>query len=153
MSPYTVLHVEDDGDDRLFLAAAVAKVAPDLRLRSVADGQEAVDYLSGTEAYEDRGGSPFPDLVLLDLKLPKKSGLEVLEWIRAREDLKGLTVFMLTSSSDPSDVERAHALGVNSYLIKSVGLEGTRALVRAIAEFARLARAQRPGPPAQVPAS
>jgi CheY-like chemotaxis protein len=73
--------------------------------------------------------------VLLDLKLPKISGLEVLDWIRNVSDRRDLPVFMLTSSNDPKDVERARSLGVHAYLTKPVGLQGIREIARNVAEF------------------
>lgn len=140
MTPFVVLHVEDDEGDRTILAAAFRKVAPQLVLRSVADGEEAVHYLSGQGEFRDRERFPVPQLVLLDLKLPKKSGLEVLDWVRGHSELKGLSVFMLTSSGDPADLQRATALGANSYLIKPVDLRATREIVRGIAEHAATAQ-------------
>ncbi len=140
MNPFVVLHVEDDEGDRTIVAAAFRKVAPQLALRSVADGEEAVHYLSGQGEFRDRERFPMPQLVLLDLKLPKKSGLEVLDWIRSHAELKGLTVFMLTSSGDPADLERATALGVNSYLIKPVDLRATREIIRGVADYAATAQ-------------
>lgn len=138
MKPFVVLHVEDDDGDRAIVAAAFRKVAPDLVLKSVSDGAEAILYLSGQGLHQSRERSPMPNLVLLDLKLPKKSGHEVLEWIRGHADLKELPVFMLTSSGDPADLHRATALGVHSYLIKPVDLQATRDLVRGIGEYAAM---------------
>ena len=152
-SVFTVLHVEDDAGDREIVAAAFRKVAPQLRIESVSDGVEAVGYLSGLGPFQDRARSPLPGLLLLDLKLPRKSGLEVLEWVRAHADLKNLPVFMLTSSGDPADLERARALGVNSYFTKPVSLAATREIVAGIAEYVSLSelsgvrppRAEQPG--------
>lgn len=138
MSGNTVLHVEDEPADRLILKSAFAKAAPHVDLRCAVDGEQAIAYLSGQGGYEDRDRHPMPGLVLLDLKLPKKSGLEVLEWIRNREDLKKLPVIMLTSSQEPADLDRAYALGANSYLVKSVDLKTMRDIVRGIGEYASL---------------
>ena len=141
MKPFVVLHVEDDECDRTIVAASFKKVAPQLVLKSVADGAEAILYLSGQAVAHSRDESPIPDLVLLDLKLPKKSGHEVLEWIRGQAHMKELPVFMLTSSGDPADLDRAMALGVNSYLIKPVDLRSTRDLIKGIGEYAAMAAA------------
>jgi CheY-like chemotaxis protein len=138
VKPYVVLHVEDDEGDRAILAAAFRKVAPQIHLAEAADGAQAIAYLSGQGPHQDRESSPLPNLILLDLKLPKKSGLDVLEWVRSRSELRELPVFMLTSSNDPSDLDRAVALGANSYLIKTVDLYALREIVRGIAEFASL---------------
>lgn len=144
MKPFVVLHVEDDAGDRMVVASSFKKVAPTLVLKSVPDGAEAILYLSGQGVHQDREQSPIPNLVLLDLKLPKKSGHEVLEWIRGHADLKDLPVFMLTSSSDPADMQRATALGANSYLIKPVDLKATRDLVGGIGEYAAMTAACAP---------
>lgn len=135
MTPVTVLHVEDDEADRHLFSAAFRKVAPEILLKWAVDGVEAIAYLAGDEPHQDRNRSPVPHLVLLDLKLPKKSGLEVLEWIRASAERRALPVFMLTSSNDPRDLERAKTLGVQAYLIKPVDLNGIRAIARRVAEF------------------
>jgi len=81
-------------------------------------GQHAIDYLSGSGIYQDRGRYPIPAIVFLDLKLPLMSGHEVLGWIRSQRQLESLLVVVLTSSNEPSDVRRSYSLGANSYLMK-----------------------------------
>jgi CheY-like chemotaxis protein len=82
-------------------------------------GDEAVAYLAGEAPYENRALHPFPSVILLDIKLPRRSGFEVLEWVRMQESrLKRLPIVMLTSSRHRVDVNRAYDLGVNSYLVK-----------------------------------
>ena len=138
MPGFTVLHVEDEPEDRIFVADAFKRVAPALALRSVQDGEQAVAYLSGVGPFADRTAHPTPDLVLLDLKLPRRSGFEVLDWIRRSSDCPQLPVFVLTSSSEPRDIEQAYALGATSYLVKSLDLKSTRELVRALGAYAGL---------------
>ncbi len=84
----------------------------------VEDGQEAVDYLSGAGKFNDRLRYPIPAIVFLDLKLPLRMGLEVLSWLRQQPELQNLVVIVLTSSNEPSDLNRAYALGANSYIVK-----------------------------------
>jgi CheY-like chemotaxis protein len=84
----------------------------------VETGADAVDYLSGANAFQDRNRFPLPGIVFLDLKLPLMSGHEVLAWIRAQRHLEGLVVVVLTSSNEPSDLRRSYSLGANSYLVK-----------------------------------
>ena len=84
----------------------------------VRDGQEAINYLEGEAAYEDREQYPLPDLMLLDLKMPRLNGFDVLSWLRQQPGLKRLLVTVLTSSDHPNDINRAYDLGVNSYLVK-----------------------------------
>ncbi len=86
---------------------------------SVADGEAAINYFAGKAAYSDRVGYPVPDLVFLDIKLPKRNGHQVLEWIREQPAFKNLPVVMLTASARSADVNRAYELGVTSYLRKS----------------------------------
>jgi CheY-like chemotaxis protein len=117
-----VLWVEDSPDDVLLIGRAIRKAGlePPALVR---DGREAVEYLSGSGPYADRSMYPFPTLVLLDIKLPKVSGFEVLHWIREHEETSRLPVVMFTSSKERSDVDRAYALGANAYLLKSVDHE------------------------------
>ena len=88
------------------------------RLNALPDGEQAIDYLAGKGPFADRARHPLPALVLLDINIPKKSGLEVLEWIRQQAHFKSLPVLMLTSSSRPEDLEKARVLGANDYLLK-----------------------------------
>ena len=132
MLALTVLLVEDEPEDRIILADAFRRVAPKLALQTVQDGEEAIDYLAGRGGFADRAAHPVPRLVLLDLKLPRRSGFEVLEWIRSSPDHKDLPVVVLTSSAEPLDIDRAYALGATSYLVKRLGLAETREIVRGL---------------------
>lgn len=113
-----VLLVEDDPSDVLFMRRAWKKAGHANPLVVVGDGEEAMAYLSGKDLYSDRTRHPFPLHVLLDLKIPLLSGLDVLEWIRGNPGIKDLQVTVLTSSAEPSDVARARALGVTDYIVK-----------------------------------
>ena len=114
----TVLLVEDNDNDVLFMKMACQRTGIPHSLQVVRDGDAAVNYLGGAGIYADRASHPSPDLVFLDLKLPGRDGLEVLKWIRAQPGLKNLPVVMLTSSLAKSDMGRAYELGVTSYLRK-----------------------------------
>lgn len=116
---HTILWVEDDPDDVLLIGRAIRKAGLD-QPALARDGREALEYLSGSGIYGDRATYPFPSLVLLDLKLPRMSGFEVLQWIRANPDIRRIPVIMFTSSKEQVDVDRAYALGANAYLLKSV---------------------------------
>jgi CheY-like chemotaxis protein len=128
----TILIVEDNPDDVLLLERAFRKANLVNPLRVVGDGQAAIDYLAGAPPYGDRAAYPMPALVLLDLKLPKRSGHEVLDWIRAQPGLRRLPVAMLTSSREAPDVNRAYDLGVNSYLAKPVDFDALLSMVRTL---------------------
>jgi len=114
----TVLLVEDNEDDVFFMKMACQRTGIPHNLNVVDNGDGAIDYLKGNGAYADRNANPLPDLIFLDIKLPKRSGHEVLEWIRSQPQLRNLPVVMITSSLVSSDVSRAYELGVTSYLRK-----------------------------------
>jgi CheY-like chemotaxis protein len=132
---FVLMLVEDDPDHVLLIQRALAKANLVNPLRIVRDGDEAIAYLSGQGPYGDRNRYPLPSLILLDLKLPRKSGLEVLEWIRSDPALRVLPVVALTSSAETSDIERAYALGVNSYLVKPLGFEDLLDLVKSLGMY------------------
>jgi CheY-like chemotaxis protein len=135
VTDFTILLVEDDPNDIVLIQRAFAKAALVNPLRIVRDGEEAILYLGGSQDYADRGKYPLPSLILLDLKLPRKSGLEVLEWLRQQPSLRHVPVIVLTSSKEMRDINRAYELGANSYLVKPVGFEGLLEMVRAIGMY------------------
>jgi CheY-like chemotaxis protein len=132
MQPGTVLYAEDEPTDIFFLQRAFTNVGIQHRLESVPDGEAAIEYLSGADAYADREKNPLPCLILLDINMPRLSGLEVLEWMRKQPQLKKIPVLMLTSSSHPADMERARRLEANEYLTKPSNPAKLVELVRTI---------------------
>ena len=122
-SELTILLVEDDPDAVLLLLRALEKANVKNPVEVARDGQEAIDYLSHQGAYTDRERYRLPVLMLLDLKMPRKTGFEVLEWLRQQPGLRRLIVVVLTSSNQVADVSRAYDLGSNSYLVKPTGFE------------------------------
>jgi CheY-like chemotaxis protein len=119
MDTKAVLYVEDDESDVFFMRCAWQKARFPNPLFVVGDGQEATDYLLGDGEFADRARYPFPTLMLLDLKLPRMSGLELLEWLRRQEDgIRSLPVVILSSSALDTDIAAAKDLGVNDYWIK-----------------------------------
>jgi CheY-like chemotaxis protein len=114
------LVVEDEPGDAILIQRAFAKANVPCPVHIVRDGDQAVEYLDGAGAYSDRARYPLPKVMLLDLKLPRRSGLEVLEWVRKKPGLRRLSVVILTSSRESTDVNRAWELGVSSYLVKPV---------------------------------
>ena len=113
-----LLLVEDNEDDVFLMRRALKGAHVVNSLYVVDDGQQAVDYLSGTGKFADREQYPLPAVVFLDLKLPYISGHDVLAWIRRQKELDGLVVIVLTSSNEASDLSRCYALGANSYVVK-----------------------------------
>jgi CheY-like chemotaxis protein len=126
----TVLLVEDDPNDVLLTQRAFHKLPARAPLQVVGDGDQALAYLAGAGEYADRESHPLPDLLLLDLKLPRRSGFEVLEWLRGQPGLRRLPVVVLTGSRESPDVDRALDLGANSYLLKPVGFDALLEIVR-----------------------
>jgi len=135
-SQFNILLVEDEPNDVFLIDRAFRKCNFQQPLQVVNDGEQALAYLGGTKEYADRHKYPVPSLLLLDLKLPRRSGLEVLAWLRNREDsLKRLPVVVLTSSKQSSDVNRAYELGANSYLVKPVAFDGLLELIKALNSY------------------
>ena len=131
----TILLVEDNEDDVIFMRRALRTAEVTQPLQVVSDGQEAIDYLSGTGQFADRTQYPLPGMVLLDLKLPRKSGLEVLQWIREHNSLRPLIVIILSTSKENSDISRAYHLGANSYIVKPAAVGQLIELIKAIKGF------------------
>ncbi|HZO90898.1 MAG TPA: response regulator [Chthonomonadaceae bacterium] len=120
MAQPTILLVEDDPNDVLLIQRAFRKANLVNPVQVVTDGDAAVAYLAGEGVYADREHYPLPVVILLDLKLPRRSGLEVLEWMRGQPHLHNLPVVVLTSSRENADIQRAYDLCANSFLVKPV---------------------------------
>ena len=130
MNADTILLTEDDPTDALLLRRALDTAGVESRLEVVSTGEEAIAYLSGEGRYADRSLHPLPALVLLDIRLPRMSGLEILAWIRQHARFKRLPVIMLTSSGQAADIKRAYDAGASAYHEKPAGPEGLVELVR-----------------------
>ena len=113
-----ILLVEDEENDVVFMEMALEKAGLMSAFQVAEDGEEAIAYLSGKGEFADRARFPIPAVVLLDLKLPLIMGIDVLKWIREQPALDTMVVIMLTSSQQRSDIQKACALGANSYLVK-----------------------------------
>lgn len=135
MREFPVLLVEDDEDDAFLICRAFRHAGLPNPVSHVEDGDEAVAYLSGEGEHADRARSPLPGLILLDLKLPRRSGLEVLAWIRAQPGIGRTPVVVLTSSRERSDVDRAFELGASGYLVKPVDADGLLGMIRKLADY------------------
>ena len=129
-----ILVAEDEQTDALLLRMAFKKAGLPNALVVVGDGQEAVDYLTGEPPYANRLMHPLPGLLLLDLKMPRMSGFDVLEWLAGRPELKQLPVVVLSSSPQESDVAKALRMGARQYHIKPHRLEELTKFVRELAE-------------------
>ena len=130
-----ILYAEDDENDAFLVQHAFAQAAITQRLIVVPDGRFAIDYLASQGAYADREQYPLPRLVLLDLKMPGVSGLEVLQWMRRTPQVSTLVAVMLTSSNQEADIRRAYAAGANGYLVKPGRIEDIITMARAVKDY------------------
>ena len=119
----TILLAEDEPNDAFFVKWAFEKAGFGHQISHVYDGQEALDYLSGEAPYADRAQFPIPDLLLLDLKMPKLNGFDVLKWLRGHPKLKQVPVVVFTSSDHEGDMEEAKSLGARDYWTKPNDIE------------------------------
>jgi CheY-like chemotaxis protein len=113
-----VLVAEDNPDDALLLRRALDKAGIRARLKIVSDGEELLLYLQGLGAYSNRANCPLPSLIILDLKMPRKSGLEVLAWLNENRDLAIVPTIVLSASNLDKDIRSAYHLGANTYFVK-----------------------------------
>jgi len=127
-----ILLVEDDPDDVTLIEEALLGAGISLRLIRVADGEQAVGYLSARPPYDDRTLFPFPQLVLLDLKMPKRNGFDVLAWIQTQPTLADLAVIVLTGSVREEDRKKAEELGAWDFQIKPLNFAELVLIVRHI---------------------
>jgi CheY-like chemotaxis protein len=131
MSRHLILHVEDDPNDVFLFSRAFKKAELHADLQTIEDGEALINQLTTMAS----NGSRLPSLLLLDIKLPRKSGFEVLQWLREHPIYRRLPVLMLTSSAQPDDVTNAYNLGVNGYLVKPMDMIEAAALFNSIDAF------------------
>ena len=131
----TVLLVEDSPDDLELTLRALARVGASARVEVARDGVEALDFLFGTGQHRRREPGRLPRLVLLDVKLPRLGGIEVLRRVKAHPRTRHLPVVMLTSSAEDTDVDACYEAGANSYVVKPVGIGEFYAAVGGIGEY------------------
>ena len=131
-----ILLVEDEKTDAMLFRRALEKITAHPPIVEIANGDDAVDYLAGNGKYTDRGQYPLPHMVVLDIKLPRRSGFEVLDWIRSQpEKLRFTPVLMLSSSDRVDDVESSYDRGANAYVSKPFGSDEYNRLASAFANF------------------
>jgi len=121
--PVLVLLVEDNADHAELVIRTLQDHRIANKIKHFLDGQAALDYLLRRGEYTDPASSPYPHMILLDLRLPRVDGLEVLRIIKEQDDLKNIPVIILTTSEAEKDVARAYDNHVNSYLVKPVGFD------------------------------
>lgn len=137
MEPHLdMLLVDDDGADLDLFGIAVAKSGLDIRLQTLTAGQQAIDYLEAKGAYADRSLFPLPDVIVLDLAMPRVSGFDFLAWRKPSPAFSSIPVVVFSGSKDPNEADRVTALGANKHIIKPADFEDWKAVVREIWDFA-----------------
>ena len=132
----TFLHVEDDNIDRMVVQRVLKKFPSVTTLYQAANGEEALDMLRGKNGKSLL--TPFPNVILCDINMPKMNGIEFLKELRADSQLKYLSVFILTTSNDENDKKQAHELNVAGYILKPVDLSVFEAAFRALTEYLQI---------------
>ena len=131
----TILIAEDDDNDVFFVERAFKQLQVPNPRRRVKDGEDAIAYLRGDGEFSDRQQHPLPCFLLLDLKMPRKNGFDVLGWVRQQPGLKRLPIAVLTSSREVPDINHAYDLGANTYLVKPVKFEELVETIKALNLF------------------
>jgi CheY-like chemotaxis protein len=134
-SANVILFAEDDDNYALILQCTFKEAGINHDVFRVPDGAEAIAYLKGEGKYSDRSQYPFPCVVLADIKMPKITGMELLQWVRSRSDFGHLPVVMLTSSDELRDVKEAYTLGANSFLMKPARIADLKELLKALEKY------------------
>jgi CheY-like chemotaxis protein len=131
-----ILHVEDDANDVLLVQRAFRSASSSARLLNVSDGEQATDYFTGKGHFADRQKYPLPSLILLDLKLPRRNGHEVIAWLRQQKTpLRCVPIVVLSSSNQISDVNKAYELGANSYVVKPSAFDELASLAQILSAY------------------
>ena len=140
-----ILLVDDNPHDVVLIRLAFRRVGIIDTIHLVKDGDEAMRYIRGEGAYADRHQFPVPTLVLLDLKMPQTSGFDVLRWIREQPALAGVVIVVMSGSKNDADIDRAYALGANSYLIKPSRFEEMVKMMETLKDYTAWSRNNRNG--------
>ncbi len=135
MKIYHILLAEDDENEVFFVRESFKQAGIANPLEVVGNGQEAIDYLSGAGPYADRKRYPLPCLVILDLQMPRRTGMEVLEWLRGQSDLRCLPVIIHSGSAQESDVDQLYQHGANAFVVKPASMEDRIELAKHIQGF------------------
>jgi CheY-like chemotaxis protein len=130
--PKTTFLLAEDSPDDAYLVEMEFKKVTHLQLRVVKDGQEAIDYLQSVGPWKDRSKFPLPDVILLDLKMPRLGGFDFLEWMRCEAplDVKVIPVMVMSGSNLEKDVKRAYELGANIYMTKPIDWQKFQELIK-----------------------
>ncbi len=131
----TILLIEDSADDIFFMTRAFKLAGVTHPLQVAEDGEKALNYLSGAGPFANRAEFPIPSLVLLDLRLPRVPGVDVLKWMRSQPAFGCIPVIVLTSSKEDRDMQMAYSLGANSFLVKPSDANELTAMIKALVAY------------------
>lgn len=137
-----IVAAEDDPNDLELLRHVVAETGVEVNFQAADDGEQLIQYLRGEGKYSDREVYPLPDIVVLDLKMPRMNGFEVLQWLRQEPGFARIPAVVLSGSGLESDIEEAYRLGANTYFTKPGQLAELRKIIGALIDYWR--RSQRP---------
>ena len=132
---FSVLLVEDDLNDIFLVKRAFKMARVQSPLHIVTDGVEAMNYLRGQDRFSDRRAYPLPKLIVIDIKMPRKSGFEVLEWVKRDPLLRRIPIVIVSSSENPADINRSYELGANAYMVKPVDFQAVEHLFQSITHY------------------
>ena len=133
--PLTVLLVEDDLNDIFLVKRAFKMARIQNPLQVVTDGEEAIHYLQGQGRYADRAAYPLPRLIVMDIKMPGRTGFEVLEWVKQDRLLRRIPIIIVSASDNPADINRAYDSGANAYMVKPVDFHKVEDLFHSITHY------------------
>src|SRR5258707_14871714 len=128
----SILVVDDNPADLAFFSSATHKTCLNIRLQTLTAGQQAIDYLNAKGEYRDRSKYPWPDLIVLDLKMPEVNGFDFLAWRKASSIFVSVPVIVLSGSKEMDDVKRIFELGANKHIVKPTDLENWESIDRQI---------------------
>src|SRR5690349_4928902 len=132
---HVILLADDDSSDRLLLKRAFKKIGVENPIIEVTSGREVMEYLDGRGKYADRETYPFPSILLLDLHMPEGDGFAVLQWIRDKLVSSGFLTIVLSRVDEIKNINRAYALGANSFLTKPSHEQDLQALIRSFHDY------------------
>ncbi|MFN7140437.1 MAG: response regulator [Limisphaerales bacterium] len=132
---FTILLVEDDENDSFLFQRALKRNQIDHPVQWMRDGLEALHYLRGEGQYADRNAFPFPKIIILDLKMPRLSGMELLRYLQEHPELRIIPTVVLSSSRLATDIEKAYSLGANTYFVKPADFDTLTRLTRTFVDY------------------
>lgn len=131
----TIVIAEDDDNDVTLLEKALEAICCKHTVRIVRDGQELLEYLKGNGRYADRDAFPFPSVLLIDLKMPRVSGFDVLAWLSRHPDCSVMPTIVFSASALEDDIKRAYELGASAYFVKPMVFQNLKEVLRSMFEF------------------